>query len=131
MEKAMSLTREEMKSVKPNTRKISVPEFGGDGHMYICALPASCIDQIENDQGNIKKSAKLVAQSICDETGQRILEDTDADLVLAWPIHVFTRITNEVEDHNGLSERNTPAEIRKQIAELEAKLAELETNPGN
>lgn len=86
---------------RPRPHPVEVPELGGVVLLRPLTLPELLAAEGEqaaagdDPQARARWMAAVVARCVCDEAGSRLLEDADAEAVLAWPAAALGRLFRE------------------------------------
>ena len=99
------------KNKKPNVLKVMVPQWAKNGFVYVRALRASEIDDIqkiaESTNGKMSTAKSLVDWCIlgaCDAKGKRIFKESDADSLLAGSLMPVQDVVTKFMQLNGITE---------------------------
>jgi hypothetical protein len=109
----MSLTADEIFN-RPNkwkTEKVSVPEWGEDGHVYVRSLPAIELGNVQTSMPGedadlpavVKGFAKLCVLFVCNKDANPLFTDDQAASLEQEPIAVIQRCAEAGLALNGLS----------------------------
>lgn len=129
----MALNREAILNAAKTAKTVpvDVPELGGtvlvrglsskewDAHQASIRV-YSGDEQVGIDEGNI--TARLLVRCVVDDTGKRILKDTDAAAFGDLPITVMNKISEAVFKVSGLSEDGA-AEVKADLKETASESA--------
>ena len=92
------MTRDDLLALgRPTPVAVDLPD-AGRVHLLPLSLPDLLAAEAEqaaagdDPQARARWMAGVVTRCVCDEAGNRILEDADADAVLAWPAAALGRL---------------------------------------
>lgn len=86
-----------------NIGRVSVDEFGGE--VCVAMFSAAEADRFRSAIGEttMPMNVLLVILGACDEKGERLFTDADAEALGKQPAKALTTIANKVLEHNGLT----------------------------
>lgn len=94
--------------------KVETPDFGVCHVRKLSALEYLQVRgvgaEFEDTRSTIERSIEMVLISLCDESGSRILEDDDAEIVRAWPETSYGPIIDAIVEVNGLGKAESAQE---------------------
>jgi len=114
----MALTREQIQEASQNLpiRKVSTPEWGGDGHVYVRMLRGRDIDTVHSTAREMRARkdagqspgedphtmAAWVIMAACSEDGTPLFTKDDAEWLLDGPLAPLRRCMEEALALNGI-----------------------------
>ena len=102
----MSLTKDELLSpIRWQTKKIAVPEFGTDGHIYVRMMSAGDIGKVHKKikDGDLSGLSFVFWLCASDEEGQRLFGQGDQQKVDDLPFPAVKRCAEAALELAGLS----------------------------
>lgn len=111
----MTLTKEEIlqSAQRPQVRRVSTPEWGNDGHVFVRMLTGTEADAVQNLLGPASENNKprhqaesmagIVVLCACDDEGRRTFDDADRSAVQTLALAALMRVATAAMDFNGMS----------------------------
>lgn len=89
----------------PRVERVETPEFGEGSFVFVGMLSAEGAERVVGLQGSRPKSfgALMVALCACDEQGNKLFTEDDADALAKKPGDVINRIATAALKHNGMT----------------------------
>jgi hypothetical protein len=109
----MALTRESIAAMANKPRRVEAVEVPGMGDVvHVRVMTAGerikMLDSIPEDAPAGESNLHMVAATLCDESGNRVLSESESDLELikSMPADVVQRIVDKASALNGFSRGN-------------------------
>ena len=104
----MALTRDQLMNAQGvPLRKVSLPEWGDDAHVFIRPMPARIGELFANlkegdDEAEHEATQRALIACVCNEDGSALF--SDGDDVHAMPIVAFKRLADAIVTYNGMTD---------------------------